>query len=111
MEQKDGCDWPRLCVIVAQEGHLRLLKWIKANGYEFLPAICTLSAADNDHLEVLEWLRSLEGGLASYRLGMMVETVTGPWMTTTTRYPPSRRGHAGVWEAWTHANGIQLSSS
>ena len=45
------------CAYAAQNGHLEVLQWARQNGCEWTSLTCTY-AAENGHLEVLQWARS-----------------------------------------------------
>lgn len=51
------CVWTSsLCDVAADRGHLKVLKWLRANGCEWREYTCEM-AAGGGHLEVLKWLR------------------------------------------------------
>ncbi len=48
------------CSSIVINGYLNILKWAHSNGYQLNPHMYT-SAAENGHIEILEWIKSIDG--------------------------------------------------
>nr|WIL04766.1 ankyrin repeat-containing protein [Cedratvirus duvanny] len=81
-----------VCTIAAENGHLEVLQWARANGFPWDLSICTI-AAKNGHLEVLQWARA--NGC--------------PWNEGTCTYAAGN-GHLEVLQ-WARANGCPWNSN
>jgi len=55
----NGCTWDsRVCHLAAINGHMKILKWARQNGCEWDVNECFSSAAENGHMDIIDWILS-----------------------------------------------------
>lgn len=89
----NGCQWSwDVCTNAARGGHLEVLKWARANGAYWDDGLTCAAAAEGGHLDVLKWVRA-----------------NGAHWDGLTCAAAARAGHLELLK-WARANGCEWDS-